>query len=226
MPNDRSLPPGQRALQEFPSFGMPRLARRLPRALGPIEVEIVGSLSRRATISNEWSQLPRTTQRSDFHCVTTWSHRSLEWSGVRFRDFFELAITPLSPRPGTSFVVLHCRDGYRSALPLEDLLASEVLLADTLNGAPLPIEHGAPMRLIAPAHYGYKNAKHIHRIELRESRNGYRPVGPKFMEHPRARVAFEERGRGLPGWCFRYLYRPFIAPTIRSFERIRNHRTG
>ncbi len=94
-----------------------------------------------------------------------------------------------------------------------------MLLADRLDGEPLPIEHGAPLRLVAPAHYGYKSVKHLDRIELWRSDASYRPFGWRFMVHPRARVAYEERGRWVPGWLLRRLYRPLIRPTAARFER-------
>lgn len=129
------------------------------------------------------------------------------------------AHTVASPAADAAFVVLRGQDGARSSLPLEDLLAPDVLLADRLNGEPLSIAHGAPLRLVAPAHYGYKSVKHLHRIEFRRSGASYRPVGFRFMDHPRARVAVEERGRWIPGWILRHLYRPLIRPTALRFER-------
>jgi DMSO/TMAO reductase YedYZ molybdopterin-dependent catalytic subunit len=116
------------------------------------------------------------------------------------------------------FVVLRCQDGYRTTLPLADLLAAEVLIADRLNDQLLTVEHGAPIRLVAPAHYGYKSAKHLDRIELRANDLGYRPLLPRLLDHPRARAAFEERGQFLPGWLLRYLFRPFIGPIIRKLK--------
>ena len=84
--------------------------------------------------------------------------------------------------------------------------------------------HGAPLRLVAPAHYGYKSIKHLHRIEFKLDAQGYRHVGLRFMEHPRARVAFEERGQWVPGWLLRYLYRPLIGLTTARFDRaLREH---
>jgi Oxidoreductase molybdopterin binding domain len=100
-----------------------------------------------------------------------------------------------------------------------DLLAPDVLLADRLFGQPLSLEHGAPLRLVALGHYGYKSVKHLDRIEFRVSDAGYRPYGLRFMVHPRARVAFEERGQWLPGWLLRVLYRPLIGPTVKHFEK-------
>ena len=48
---------------------------------------------------------------------------------------------------------------------------------------------------------------------------GYRTSGLRFMDHLRARVAREERGRGAPGWLLRWLYRPLIAPTAARFAK-------
>jgi hypothetical protein len=46
------------------------------------------------------------------------------------------------------------------------------------------------------------------------------------MDHPRARVALEERGRGAPGWLLRRLYRPLIAPTVWWFRRATDVRSA
>jgi hypothetical protein len=52
----------------------------------------------------------------------------------------------------------------------------------------------------------------------------YRPAAFRFMDHPRARVALEERGRGIPGRVLRYLYRPSVRPGIFLFRRaLRQH---
>ena len=42
------------------------------------------------------------------------------------------------------------------------------------------------------------------------------------MEHPRARVTFEERGQVFPGWILRYAYKPLVNPTKNMFERAMN----
>jgi DMSO/TMAO reductase YedYZ molybdopterin-dependent catalytic subunit len=107
---------------------------------------------------------------------------------------------------------------------LEDLLAPDVLLADRLNGKPISVDHGAPLRLVAPAHYGYKWVKHLSRIEFREPAAGYRVSALSFMDHPRARVAHEERGRVFPGWLLRYLYRPLIPGTVARFAKASRRR--
>ena len=215
-----ALPPGQRAIDRFPRFGLTPFAERFPARLDAIRIRIGGDVERPVEIGPELAQVARVEQQSDFHCVTTWTHRAVAWSGVRFADFFWQVVVPLAgPAADATFVVLRGQDGARTSLPLGDLLAPDVLLADRLNGQPLPIEHGAPVRLVAPAHYAYKSVKHLHRIEFWRTSANYRPFGFRFMVHPRARVALEERGQWVPGWLLRYLYRPLIGPTVSRFDR-------
>ena len=221
MQEHRSLPPGQRALPEFPRFGIVAFAKR-PLKNRNIRLEVAGPFERPIILtSTDLATLSRVTHTADFHCAAGWSHRAPKWSGFRFRDVWEKLILP-NAKPGSEmrFVVLRCQDSYRTSLPLSDLLAPDMLLADRLNDQPLTVEHGAPIRLVAPAHYGYKSAKHLDRIELRSDDASYRPLLPRLLDHPRARVALEERGQFLPGWILRYAFRPFIKPLIRKIQLV------
>lgn len=214
------LPPGQVETDRFPRFGMPDFADRFPRETARIEIGVDGDVGQPLDLGPHLAGLDRVEQVSDFHCVTPWSHRGLRWSGVRFRDVYAQILVPHAEAPPEAeIVVFRGQDGYRAALPLPDLLAPDVLLADRLGGEPLPVAHGAPVRLVAPAHYGYKSVKHVHRITVLHSAEGYREPGPSVMTHPRGRVAFEERSRSLPGWPLRYLYRPMIGRVAARFER-------
>ena len=220
------LPPGQYESASFPRFGATPFADRFPSETSRIALSIAGDVRQAVSVGAELEGVARVDQCSDFHCVTTWTHRSLNWSGVRFVDFYREVVVPLAqPSEDATFVVLRGQDGYRTSMPLADLLAPDVLLADTLNDQPLSIAHGAPLRLVAPAHYGYKSVKHISRIEFRRSSAGYRPMGFRFMEHPTARVAQEERGQWFPGWLLRYLYRPLVRPTAARFEQSMQRRS-
>jgi DMSO/TMAO reductase YedYZ molybdopterin-dependent catalytic subunit len=215
-PEPGGLPPGQREHGSFPRFGLTPYAPRFPREPKHIRLALVGELRAPVELDDgDWARLPRHEQLSDFHCVTTWSRRGLRWGGVRFAD----VATLVDADPAATVVSFQGQDGYHAALPLADLLAADVLLADRLGGAPLPLEHGAPLRLVAPAHYGYKSVKHVKRIASLREAPGYKPVLFSWMIHPRGRVALEERGRGLPGWLLRWLYRPLIGATAARFER-------
>lgn len=215
-----SLPPGQRERADFPRFGLAQFAHRFPSQATQPTLQVTGQVGNELSLEDPLQQLPRIEQTSDLHCVTTWSRRSLCWSGVRFADFFERIVRPQArPNAAATLVALRGQDGARTAMQLEDLLSEDVLLADTLDGAPLSVDHGAPLRLIAPQHYGYKSVKHLSRIEFRLPSSGYRVSALKFMDHPRARAAHEERGRYLPGWLLRYAYRPLVRGTIAHFQK-------
>jgi DMSO/TMAO reductase YedYZ molybdopterin-dependent catalytic subunit len=215
------LPPGQRLIAEFPRFGVVSFAKR---RLGHREarLEISGGLKRVVMLTAaEFARLQRVSLAADFHCAAGWSYRAVGWSGFRFLDVWHTFIKPqMISADELGYAVLRCQDGYRTSLPLADLLAPEVLVVDRMNDQPLTVEHGAPLRLIAPAHYGYKSAKHLVSMELRHDGQGYRPLLPRLLDHPRARVALEERGQFLPGWLLRYAFRPFIRPIIRDLKRI------
>jgi DMSO/TMAO reductase YedYZ molybdopterin-dependent catalytic subunit len=217
-----SLPPGQRAIAHFPRFGVPASASRLPAAPGAgFAIQVEAADATLAPISlTELAQLRRVDVVADFHCVTTWSCRSLSWSGYAFREFYERLLRPQAPAHSScAFVELKGLDGYGTCVALEDLLAENVLLADRLNGAPLSLEHGAPIRLVAPSLYGYKNIKHVSFVRLRSD---YRPAFAERQTraHPRGRVALEERGRDLPGWAYRIIYRAFLPATLWYFQRV------
>jgi len=222
-----ALPPGQYEFESFPRFGLRKFAYRFPKDTARIELKVGGDVGEPITLADEILALPRVDQTSDFHCVTTWSRRDQRWSGFRFRDLYQRLVVPRArPHDGATFVIFKSQDGYATQLPLEDLMADDVLLADRLNGEPLGVEHGAPLRLVAPAHYGYKNAKHISTIEFWRDESHFRSPALKFMDHPRARVALEERGIGVPGVVLRYLYRPLVRPAAWLFRHaLKRHRS-
>ncbi len=53
---------------------------------------------------------------------------------------------------------------YQRGLPLAEARAADVLVAHEMNGAPLPVQHGFPARLVVPGWYGMGNVKWLTRI--------------------------------------------------------------
>jgi DMSO/TMAO reductase YedYZ molybdopterin-dependent catalytic subunit len=214
------LPPGQRARSDFPRFGLTPYAYRFPEFPERAQLVLSGDVLDDATLDSPLAGLIRVEHTCDFHCVTTWTRQKVQWGGVRFAEFYSQRIEP-RVYEGTQVrtVVLRGQDGYRTTLLLSDLLAEDVLIADRLDGTQLSVEHGAPLRLVAPAHYGYKSVKHLSRLEFWQGVPSVRPAAFAFMDHPRARVAYEERGRWLPGWLLRLAYRPLIRSTAERFAK-------
>jgi DMSO/TMAO reductase YedYZ molybdopterin-dependent catalytic subunit len=214
------LPPGQQARSDFPRFGLTAYAYRFPKVVDEVRFALSGDVIEDATLDTPLAGLARVEQTCDFHCVTTWSRQKVRWEGVRFADFYHRHVAPrVKTGCEVRTVVLRGQDGYRTTLAISDLLAEDVLIADMLDGALLTVEHGAPVRLVAPAHYGYKSVKHISRMEFWQAAPAVSPAAFAFMDHPRARVALEERGRWLPGWLLRFAYRPLIRFTAARFSK-------
>jgi DMSO/TMAO reductase YedYZ molybdopterin-dependent catalytic subunit len=214
------LPPGQRAIDDFPRFGVLAYAGRLPKMPAVPELQLLAKDESWTTLRvDDLGALQRKELVADFHCVTSWSRCGLRWSGYSFKEFYERLVVPLvRPEADDRFVELTALDGYRTSVLLADLLEENVLLADRLDGGQLSLEHGAPFRLVAPDLYAYKSVKHVSRIRLRkEFRRGL--ADRQTLAHPRGRVALEERGRGLPGPVYRVIYRALIPATLWYYRR-------
>lgn len=165
----------------------------------------------------ELARLDRSEIIADFHCVAGWSATDLRWEGVRFADFYRRFVEPaLSPGVTVTHLVFEGLDGVAAVVAVEDALRDDVLLADRLNGRPLGGDHGAPLRLVSPAQYGYVNIKHLCLVEVCSGLPTHR-LGGGVLDwlieaHPRARVWHEERHRRVSGRLVRPLYRALIRP--------------
>ena len=175
------LPPGQSPSTKFPVFTY----KAVP-TLSASSLTIDGEVEDPITLTDdELRALPRVEQVSDFHCVTRWSQFDMRFGGVRARDLLERA----QPRPSATHVVAHSHDGYTTNLPLDVVMADDVLIADSYDGAPLTPEHGFPRRLLVPSRYGWKSAKWLRRLEVLDhdepgfwERNGYHNEGDPWRE--------------------------------------------
>jgi len=115
--------------------------------------------------------LPARTQITRHDCVEGWSCIG-EWTGTPLA----VVLAAARPLPEARFVVFHCADNmsnpyeaeqfYYESLDLAEASHPQTILAYDLNGGPLPIANGAPLRLRAERQLGYKMAKYIKRIEL------------------------------------------------------------
>lgn len=193
--------------------GLPKLdlARRL---------EVTGLVESPLSLSLEQLQkLPQTTVTAVLQCAgngralfsptiagVQWTHGAMgqaEWTGVRLAELFArakpraeakhvwLVGADLPPRPATP--------AFHRDLPLERALAEDTLVAWQMNGAPLPLSHGAPFRLVVPGWAGSYWLKWLTRLELAASEHsgffvakGYRtpsaPVAPGAKVPPEQMV--------------------------------------
>jgi DMSO/TMAO reductase YedYZ molybdopterin-dependent catalytic subunit len=112
---------------------------------------------------DELRSLPRVDQVSNFHCVTGWSVKNVHWGGVRISDVLARAKPHAS---GRALQFTSMEVPYVDYLTLHQASLHDVMLAYEMDGKPLPREHGAPVRLIIPEMYGYKNVKWLQGIDV------------------------------------------------------------
>lgn len=118
-------------------------------------------------------EMPSRTQITRHDCVEGWSAIG-KWTGVPLSDLMRRA----QPRSNARYAVFHCADvddkgiSYYESIALADCYHPQTILAYELNGSPLDVPHGAPLRLRFERQLGYKQAKYIERIELVESLHG------------------------------------------------------
>ena len=116
--------------------------------------------------------LPQRTQITRHDCVEGWSAIG-EWTGPQLSAILETA----QVLPEARYVVFRCADTlggsvYYESCDLDDAFHAQTIVAHQLNGDPLPVINGAPLRLRLERQLGYKHAKYLTGIDLVASLDG------------------------------------------------------
>ena len=125
---------------------------------------VAGAVENQLSLTwDEVMALPQDTQTTDFHCVTGWTVGNVHWTGVRLQHLWDMA-KPTAEAKYANFISLE--QPYVDTLSFKQTLLPQVMLGHSMDGRPLTRAHGAPMRLVIPEMYGYKNVKWLTRIDL------------------------------------------------------------
>jgi DMSO/TMAO reductase YedYZ molybdopterin-dependent catalytic subunit len=117
---------------------------------------------------DEIKKLPKTEIVFDFKCIEGWSQVT-HWGGVKFSDFVEKY--GLTQQCKLNYVGLNTPDKeYYVGIDTRSMLHPQTLLCYEMNGAALPFDQGAPLRLIIPVKYGVKHIKRIGTLFFSASR--------------------------------------------------------
>ena len=155
---------------------------------GTFELEIDGAVERPLTLTlDDLRARERVDKPITFECAgngralleprpvsqpwLTEAVGTAEWGGARLAPLLE----EVGARPSAIEVLFSALDRgieggeaqtYERALPIAE--ARDAILAYDMNGAPLPPQHGFPLRLVVPGWYGMQNVKWLTRITLLE----------------------------------------------------------
>ncbi len=119
-------------------------------------------------------KLPSRTQITRHDCVEGWSAIG-KWTGAPLGPLLQ----SVGLKPEARYAVFYCADQleqtldgsgtYYESIDLIDAFHPQTILAYQMNGKDLEVAHGAPLRLRVERHLGYKHAKYLMRIEIKDS---------------------------------------------------------
>lgn len=115
----------------------------------------------------ELKAMPKQSQITNHFCIQGWSGVA-KWAGVPMRDLIDI----VKPSPGAQYVVFYSfgegGEGgvYYDVHKMDNMRHELSILAYEMNGAPLPVLHGAPIRLRCENELGFKQVKWIRGIEF------------------------------------------------------------
>jgi DMSO/TMAO reductase YedYZ molybdopterin-dependent catalytic subunit len=150
-------------------------AKHVASGFADWRIEVGGLVDKPLSLSlADLRGMPSRTQITRHDCVEGWSCIG-EWTGTPLAHVLAAA----RPKPEARYVMFFCADPmgqdasgavpfYYESLDLLEATHPQTILAYMLNAQPLPVEHGAPVRLRAERQLGYKMAKYVQRIELVE----------------------------------------------------------
>lgn len=161
------------------TFSKKNLAKDFPKSEAAKNVRVNGNVGLNTSFNNKnWrlnvvrsagdtlkltladiQKLPKTEVIFNFKCIEGWSQVS-HWGGVKFSDFIKAY--HLEKQAGKEYIGLITPDGqYYVGIDMESAMQPQTLLCYEMNGVPLPVNQGYPLRLIIPVKYGIKSLKRI-----------------------------------------------------------------
>jgi DMSO/TMAO reductase YedYZ molybdopterin-dependent catalytic subunit len=154
----------------------------LPTAFDPLawRLQVLGRGEPRTLTLDDIKRLPHVEMTTELKCIEGWSV-IVNWAGARLSDFaaeFNPGTrngTPPEvrnrPRDPVRYVGLQTPDGgYYVGMDMPSALHPQTLLCYEMNGEPLSIAHGAPLRLVTTVKYGIKSIKRIGTITFTDER--------------------------------------------------------
>ena len=137
-------------------------------------LKVTGLVNRPLSVSlAQLKSMPHREQITRHDCVEGWSAIG-KWRGVPLSTILKGA----DLKTNAKYLVFRCADtfgqklGYYESIDMVDAWHPQTILAYALNDWPLTVANGAPLRLRAERHLGYKQAKYITEIEAVSSLAG------------------------------------------------------
>lgn len=127
-------------------------------------LEVSGLVERPATYTfADLQAMPSTSFSKTFQCVTGWQVPDVQWEGVKLSEILKAA----GVKSEAAAVTFESYDGSDTeSLTIDQAHLPDVIVAYSMLGAPLTVEHGGPVRLYVAPMFGYKSLKWLSAIRV------------------------------------------------------------
>ncbi|MBI1972938.1 molybdopterin-dependent oxidoreductase [Candidatus Woesearchaeota archaeon] len=179
--SDKRLPPGQHWTPGFPVLD---LGIQPDMNMSTWKLKISGLAKEQELSLADLKKLGPQKVVQDLHCVTSWSKKDVQWTGIPIKKI----LNKVKPDPSWKFLIQYGADNYTTNVPREDVERDDVFLVYELDGKPIPKEHGY-VRLLIPQLYAWKTSKFLIGLEFSKTDKpgfwevrGYNNHGNAFKE--------------------------------------------
>ncbi len=152
--------PGEVAITSNKDFYTVYYRTDSPNTPSDWKLKVGGNVNTPLTLTlDELKQMPAVEEMRTLECISNPAGGPLisnaVWKGIKMADLLKRA----GVKSDTKEIKLESYDGYSTAIPLDLANDDHALLVYEMNGEPLPLEHGKPLRCLWPGRYGMKQPK-------------------------------------------------------------------
>ncbi len=153
--------------QDFYRIDINTVPPRVDAAKWRLEIKGLVNRPLQLTLDEIKNAQPVISQAATLECISNEVGGDLTstaiWTGTRLKDILAKAG---GMKPGAKEVYITAADGYYESVVMSDVMDDRTLLVYEMNGQPLAVEHGFPLRIYIPNHFGMKQPKWITSLEV------------------------------------------------------------
>lgn len=165
LPSYNNQNPNANGLTPFASWYVVQIGKTPTLSLKNYVLTVDGDVENPLKLTyDQLVSMPSVTIKDTIQCVSDpdFLRANVEWTGVPLKYILNLA----KPNQNAIKVLTFGAEGYTADLPMWKAMEDDTLVAYMVDGQPLPLVHGYPVRMVVPRWWGYTYTKWLVRIHV------------------------------------------------------------